>query len=147
MNSRIGYFTVFSADINNDPFRLNIFNNFLADVRREGHEFEPLIGVWKGQKEHAWLCHTPVFDEYIRNTPYVQGQECFMHVALKEPATFLEYSNQPGVFVYIGHMETCDKETAELGDYSYCPRTDMYWRVVRKGYTSSSIRKAVTYEC
>lgn len=120
-------YTIFSIDFENNPLRLSIFKAFLAECAMRG-AVVPIIGSYKGQTEHSFLCRRDDFEAYIRGTAFMQGQESVLHVASgNKMETTLEYlDGRPSEF--LGCMQQVTYEEAMTHDsWSYRPDINIYW--------------------
>lgn len=128
-------FTIFSIDFKNNPLRMNVFMNYLALCKRAGMSGNviPMIGSYKGQMEHSFICNRSDFDLFIRGTVYIRGQESVLHVASgNKMETHLEFLAD-GTLVALGSMHEVSREQAMASDaWTYRPDMGVYW-VAKEG--------------
>lgn len=139
-------YVIFSIDFENNPVQMNLFHNFLADCRLDSvGEFVPMIGSYKGQKEHSFICRREDFDTYLRDTRWVEKQESILHVASgnKMEAT-LEYIDGSGrADEPLGCMhQVCREEAYASEAYTYSPSLNAYW-IAKQGNPDGSYRRSI----
>lgn len=138
---------IFSIDFENNPHKLNIFMNRIAEAEAfgqlEGHIL-PMLGKYKGKTEHCFICRRDDFDKHIRGSEYIKGQESIMMVASgNKMEVRLEYLDQRSPPVGLGCMhEVCREEAMQADAWTYRPDMDVFW-IAKKGNPDDSYRKSV----
>lgn len=141
---------IFSIDFENNPHRMNIFKNYIAENhhRMNGNVVD-MIGCYKGKREHCFICRLDDFDQLIRGSAFIAGQESILLVASgNKMEVGLEYLKPPVGFddwkvVDLGCMhEVCREEAMQAENWSYRPDLDVYW-IAKKGNPDDSYRKSV----
>lgn len=137
---------IFSIDFENNPHKLNIFMNRIAEAEAfgqlEGHIL-PMLGKYKGKTEHCFICRRDDFDKHIRGSEYIKGQESIMTVASgNKMEVGLEYLAD-GRIVDLGCMhEGCKEEAMQADSWTYRPDMDVYW-IAKKGNPDDSYWRSV----
>lgn len=135
-------YVLFTVDFENNPLRMNVFNNMLADLPSVGR-FMPMIGKYNGKAEHSFICRTEDFDEFIRDTGWIAGQESILHVAQgNKMECWLEYFDDRED-VSLGCMhQVCAEEAAQAEAYTYSPSLNCYW-IAKEGNPDGSYSRSV----
>lgn len=134
-------YAIFSIDGVDNPFNLNIFNNYIAQpccASRVGIR----VGCYKGKKELSYVCSKHVFEEYIRDTIYIAEQESILWVASgNKQEAHLEYLAD-GRIEPLGCMHSVCREEAEQADaYTMDPKTGNFW-IAKEGNNDGSYRRS-----
>lgn len=138
-------YTLFTIDFENNPFRMNIFNNFIAEKRSEMQgNVVPLIGCYKGQRENSFICRTDDFNDFIRDTAFMAGQESVIHVASgNKMESRLEYLDGTTPGENLGCMHSvCREEALASEAWTHNPLTGDYW-IAKQGNPDNSYRNSV----
>lgn len=82
--------------------------------------FLQCLGVYKGQSEFSFAMDSGDFDQYVKGSEWIKGQESVLHVASgNKQEAILEFL-QSGEFVGIGCMKNVSREEAiAAGDYTF----------------------------
>ena len=135
-------YVIFSIDNEGNPFSMNVFKGYLAD---EGiaDVVLPRVGSYHGIAENCFICSSAVFDEHIRGTVYVRGQESFLHVASgNKMEAWLEYQHDREDEA-LGHMHAiCKEEAMQCEAWHHDPATGNYW-TAKAGNPDNSYRESV----
>lgn len=141
-------FIIFTIDFENNPYRMNLFMNYLAERKRrmQGNVI-PMIGCYKGKREHSFICLRDDYFDHIKDTGFMKGQESILHVSSgNKQECCLEYicdelpPRATARRVAMGSMhEVCAEEAAQAEAWTYRPDIDKYW-IARKGNPDGSLQ-------
>ena len=137
-------YVIFTIDFENNPHRMNIFMNFIAEKAPDmAGNVLPMIGCYKGKREHSFICREDDFNEFIRNTAFMRGQESILIVASgNKMEAVLEYLSD-GRIVGLGCMhEVCKEEAMQAEAWTYRPDLDVYW-IAKEGNPDDSYERSV----
>jgi hypothetical protein len=138
-------YVIFTIDFENNPLRMNVFLNHIAALPRGEMQGEiiPMLGCYKGQKEHSFICNAQDFDIHIRGTEFIKGQESILHVASgNKMEAYLEYLAD-GRTEQLGCMHQVPREEALQSEaYTYRPDMNCYW-VAKQGNPDGSYAESV----
>ena len=97
------------------------------------------IGSYKGVLEDSFILRADDFDRFVRQSPYISGQESVLHVKGRDMHCKLEifyegYTGMPAKraarMFSLGRMVQMTKEEAYKQDgWTYRPDLDIYWSV------------------
>lgn len=109
--------TIFSIDNCHDLHQLATFTRYLDSLRAMCKlTANPVqcIGSWKGELEYSWMMPTVDFNEYVKDSPWVQEQEEFLRVPGDQ--------RQPGALHKIPKSDV-----PNLDGWTYVIETGEYW--------------------
>ena len=126
-------YTIFSIDNHTDLHVMSKFLRFVDTLRamdKTKGKFIQCVGSWEGELEPSFLCNTEDYEAHIKDSGYVNGQECVMQVSEcnKQYAQLLYPS---GVAAFLGSLKSVGKDRAmkEHG-WTYRPDLNTYWITV-----------------
>jgi len=123
MQASSGAYIMFAIDDDRNAFRVQAANSLFQKLGAVA-----VVGRYKGQAETSWIMPRPNFDQHIRGTHWVVGQESFLHVP-HEPrgACVLEYQDGRPVGI-LGPLVPVSWHVADYQDAcTYDPVADEYW--------------------
>ena len=137
---------IFTIDFENNPLRMNVFMNRIAEAKAFGQlrgDILPMLGKYNGKAEHCFICTLEDFDNHIRGSEYIKRQESILLVASgNKMEVGLEYL-ATGRVVDLGCMhEVCPEEAAQAPAWSYRPDMGVYW-IAKKGNPDDSYARSV----
>lgn len=137
-------YTIFTIDFENNPFRMNVFMNYVSSLVNDlkGNVL-PMVGCYKGKKEHCFICRTDDFNHHFRHSAYIAGQESILHVAGgNKMETVLEYLDGTTPSKGLGCMHAvCREEAMEADNWTYCPQRKAYW-IAKVGNPDNSLKES-----
>ncbi len=136
-------YAIFSIDGQDNPFNLNIFHNYIAELEiNHGSKVVHRIGCYKGQKENCYVTNLATFMQHISNTAYIAEQESVLWVASgNKQEAHLEYLAD-GRIEPIGSMHSvCKEEAMQSEAWTHDPITGNYW-VAKQGNNDGSYRRS-----
>lgn len=82
------------------------------------------IGKWNGEYEQSYLMYAKDFDEHVRDSGYVNDQDCFLRIpgSTRQPC-ILDYQGKK--YEPVGKMRQVDTEPE--GDFTYVDGN--YWEL------------------
>lgn len=95
-----------------------------------GGNFIQCVGSWEGKLEPSFICQTRDYEDHIKTSGYVDGQECVLQVSEcnKQYAQLL-YPN--GTTESLGSLKSVAKDRAmEEAGWTYRPDLNTYWITV-----------------
>lgn len=139
-------YVIFTIDFENNPHRMNIFQNYIAEEKRAGRmqgNCIPMLGKYKGQKEHCFIIGKDDYLRCISGTRYIEGQESILHVASgNKMEVHIEYLAD-GRTEGLGCMHSvCREEALQAEAYSHRPDLNRYW-IAKPGNPDNSYRESV----
>jgi hypothetical protein len=137
-------YVIFSIDFENNPHRLNIFQNYCHQSRpyMVGNVI-PCFGKYEGEAEHSFLCAVEDFEDFFRKSIYLKGQESILHVASgNKMEVSIEYLDT-GTMHSLGNMhQVTSEEALAAQDYTYLPSTGNYY-VCKRGNPDGAYERSV----
>lgn len=121
-------YAIFSIDNWHNPATLNRFlNHFLHHPERRDN-LQPVIGVYKGAAEIAFIASPEDFAAIVAGSDWIKGQESVLRVAMgNKMECHLEFADGRDD-VPMGHMcEVTEKEAKANGDFTYLPSIGTYY--------------------
>lgn len=143
-------YALFSIDFENNPLKMNVFLNHIRALEAAGSHghFVQAIGRYNGKAEHCFICTKTDFENHIRGSVFIAGQESVLWIASGNKAEahleYFETSHAAGMLVGMGSMHQVSKEEAFASDgFTYRPDLGLYW--VAKEGNNDKVYDQTTY--
>lgn len=121
-------YAIFSIDNEKNPAVLNQFAAYFWNHPERKDNLLPAIGVYKGQAEHSFIVSPEDWENIVKPSDFIKGQESVLFVAMgNKMECHLEFL-ATGEILPLGHMcEVSAQEAILSGDFTYLPSTGVYY--------------------
>jgi hypothetical protein len=126
-------YTIFSIDGEDNPDARRLIEHMFKHSSVATGTLVPCVGVYKGVKEHAYICNSTSFDAFVQPMGFVANQESVLRVSgCNKQYTVLEFlDGRTQRWKHLGCMTSVTREEAEAnGDYTWRPmgsEAGTYW--------------------